>query len=515
MLDAMKALQLMDPKMDTGISSNHMFQVIFDPQTLLSPTDTLWIMDQMLALEVLWYRGGSLGQTVYTSLYYHNIQFLAAPPNFTSSQQLDHLLYMVFRSFILLYCKSIDLVYNELSKGHVFEGEDCFLDHHGIPIHFEDSVESIIGIVSEALGWLESEHCLLEDNIRDQLINRVVFHRNFVLYLESASNTSSTQKQNLLVMRMIAEDIIPSTKASSVAMAAFDSHIISYLRQNMPYPEQKQLNFSDSWDTMLCLVKELLSFETMEDEASWESWKTRFIAFFDDDHGGLSKTSQIITQAIRQEIPSHSVLAVLEIFSSQHEYAESRQFLTWRTLLAKNMTQNLTLSLSNRPRQYRLLAKLSAQYHERAAMCRHLSQQDSSALCAVLDAFRLDCILDSVLSAFDSNLVHSTDERETWWWITTVAAARNSGHYSATVRALWAKAWFSVGLAMQILLTLVPLGSDIPKSIHRFKLRYKHFYGEVYLPDGLKKAPQLVPDYYTWLHRRQLLDEATKVGPIP
>ncbi|WVO13900.1 hypothetical protein L204_101524 [Cryptococcus depauperatus] len=388
MLDAMKALQLMDPKMDTGISSNRMSQVIFDPQTLLSPTDTLWIMDQMLALEVLWYRGGSLGQTVYTSLYYHNIQFLAAPPNFTSSQQLDHLLYMVFRSFILLYCKSIDLVYNELSKGHVFEGEDCFLDHHGIPIHFEDSVESIIGIVSEALGWLESEHCFLEDNIRDQLINRVVFHRCFFWGLGTS------------------------------------------IKEQLP------------------LLRSLM--------------KTRFIAFLDDDHGGLSKTSQIIMQAIRQEIPSHSVLAVLEIFSSQHEYAESRQFLTWRTLLAKNMTQNLTLSLSNRPRQYRLLAKLSAQYHERAAMCRHLSQQDLSALCAVLDAFRLDCILDSVLSAFDSNLVHSTDERETWWWITKVAAARNSGHYSATVRALWAKAWFNVGLAMQI-------PSDIQKALTHLK----------------------------------------------
>lgn len=62
---------------------------------------------------------------------------------------------LVFKAFLLGYCKSIDLAYKELSKGHLHDVEDCWLDHYGLPVHLEDEAESILGLLDHALRWLD------------------------------------------------------------------------------------------------------------------------------------------------------------------------------------------------------------------------------------------------------------------------------------------------------------------------------------------------------------------------
>lgn len=52
LLDAMNSLQMLDPRMDTGMKDPNRQEFIFDPQSPLEPEEMCWVMDEMLALEV-------------------------------------------------------------------------------------------------------------------------------------------------------------------------------------------------------------------------------------------------------------------------------------------------------------------------------------------------------------------------------------------------------------------------------------------------------------------------------
>lgn len=79
-------------------------------------------------------------------------------PSFDPRQLTEEgvLLSQILRAYLLLYCKTIDLVYTELSKGNIIEGEDCWLDHYGLPIKVNDDVEAIVEFANEVLAWLEN-----------------------------------------------------------------------------------------------------------------------------------------------------------------------------------------------------------------------------------------------------------------------------------------------------------------------------------------------------------------------
>lgn len=163
MLEAMNAIQMMDAKMDTGLSRND--RITFDPETNLSSEHICWIVDEMLALEMAWYSGATLCRTVYTSLHYHNIQHLSCSSPLVSN---------VLRSYAAAWGKTVDLAYSELAKGHVMDGEDCWLDHYGLAVRSLDEVDDISHNVEQAIEWLEtydgeSSRCL---RVEDRSVGR-------------------------------------------------------------------------------------------------------------------------------------------------------------------------------------------------------------------------------------------------------------------------------------------------------------------------------------------------------
>jgi hypothetical protein len=99
------------------------------------------------SLQLAWYRGSSLSQTVYTSLHFHNPGETAPTTPVTST----------LRAYVLAYCKTIDLAYTELSKGHIYDGEDCWLDHYGLPVQLSDSVGDINHILDLAIEEADVE----------------------------------------------------------------------------------------------------------------------------------------------------------------------------------------------------------------------------------------------------------------------------------------------------------------------------------------------------------------------
>lgn len=94
-----------------------------------------------------WYNGANLAQTVFTCLYYLHPDRLHGP-------DVSPLMSVVFKAFLLGYCKSIDLAYKELSKDHLHDVEDCWLDHYGVAVHLEDPAETILEVLNQAYIWL-------------------------------------------------------------------------------------------------------------------------------------------------------------------------------------------------------------------------------------------------------------------------------------------------------------------------------------------------------------------------
>jgi hypothetical protein len=161
---------MFDPKMDTGVLHG-LPELPFDPAADLAANEACWIMDEMMATEVCrsvvarscqlaWYRGSSLCQTVYTSLYYHNPGELTLTTPVTAA----------LRAYVLAYCKTIDLAYAELSKGHIYDGEDCWLDHYGLPVQLTDNVGDINHILDLAMEEADTEGL-------EPLVHRLAFRK--------------------------------------------------------------------------------------------------------------------------------------------------------------------------------------------------------------------------------------------------------------------------------------------------------------------------------------------------
>ena len=61
----------------------------------------------------------------------------------------------IFRTWLIAYCKCIDLAYREFGKGHVYDMEDVWMDHFGIAVHLDDHVEDIQYQLRMGVVWLQ------------------------------------------------------------------------------------------------------------------------------------------------------------------------------------------------------------------------------------------------------------------------------------------------------------------------------------------------------------------------
>lgn len=62
---------------------------------------------------------------------------------------------MVLKAYTIAYTKCIDLVYTELCRGNVKDGEDCWLDHYGVSVNLEDPAEAVMEVLASAYDRAE------------------------------------------------------------------------------------------------------------------------------------------------------------------------------------------------------------------------------------------------------------------------------------------------------------------------------------------------------------------------
>ncbi|RHN63998.1 putative NatC N(alpha)-terminal acetyltransferase, Mak10 subunit [Medicago truncatula] len=140
---AMSALEIMDPKMDSGMASTYysLDEAIENGAAPVPVSDDkttdvrciIDIFDHILACEATWHKGHSLAQTVYSCLY-------LLRPERTSSHALLHSFCQIIRAT----CKAVLSV---VSDSRTHEEEDLFIMAYGLPLN-EDGNERCLALLN-------------------------------------------------------------------------------------------------------------------------------------------------------------------------------------------------------------------------------------------------------------------------------------------------------------------------------------------------------------------------------
>lgn len=119
LVEGMSAIEMMDPKMDAGMSCNlaqHKilsFQQAVEEQTLkignFSPEELIGIIDDSLSCLVTWLEGHSLVQTVFINLYLHDTTLIEDA---------------TLRAFSTCLLKVVDVIRSQINWTGVYEEED-------------------------------------------------------------------------------------------------------------------------------------------------------------------------------------------------------------------------------------------------------------------------------------------------------------------------------------------------------------------------------------------------------
>ncbi|KAL1226434.1 hypothetical protein V5N11_018849 [Cardamine amara subsp. amara] len=137
---AMSALEIMDPKMDSGMVStfysideaveNGFAPVPVSADSTVDVQSTIDIMDHLLVCEATWHMGHSLAQTVFSCIY-------VLRPEMTSSQALLHSYCRVIRAT----CRAVVSV---VSDARTNEEEDLFTMTYGLPFNEDEDAKGLL-----------------------------------------------------------------------------------------------------------------------------------------------------------------------------------------------------------------------------------------------------------------------------------------------------------------------------------------------------------------------------------
>ncbi|XP_021760739.1 uncharacterized protein LOC110725582 isoform X4 [Chenopodium quinoa] len=147
---AMSALEIMDPKMDSGMDNGRYHSVDEAIENGAAPVPLsfdktmdviciLDIMDHLLACEATWHKGHSLAQTVFSCTYLMRLDRTSAHP--------------LLHSFCRLVRATCNVVISVVSEARTHEEEDLFTIAYGLPLGGEkgDTFLSTLNAVEETL----------------------------------------------------------------------------------------------------------------------------------------------------------------------------------------------------------------------------------------------------------------------------------------------------------------------------------------------------------------------------
>ncbi|KAL7416135.1 Mak10 subunit, NatC N-terminal acetyltransferase-domain-containing protein [Mrakia frigida] len=252
LMDAMNAIEVMDPRMDSGVQLPDTNQDLFDPSSPLLPEEVCWILDRALACEMAYLTGLTLSQTAFTILHLlpENLPLseLANLEAHHSNSPKDparplELVGLVLRAGLRGTSKCLGVIWEELMKGNLYEGEDFSGDKFDLGLCDTIPDSEIVSDLEEAHRWLESSG--VDAKWKEALSLRIFFRISLLQTLTTlilptppaSSECSILQSTLFLVDKLLPSlttDSIPVPADNSPALKAFDPNINRKLVSQIP-----------------------------------------------------------------------------------------------------------------------------------------------------------------------------------------------------------------------------------------------------------------------------------------
>ncbi|ORZ15619.1 Mak10 subunit, NatC N-terminal acetyltransferase-domain-containing protein [Absidia repens] len=295
LFDAMGAIEIMDPRMDTGmvIEDSEPKRSPYEIQQALSPSQVIWIMDRLLACEMTWLSGHSLAQTVYTCIYFHHVRDLQnqPPPTSFESESIHQIMQVVLKAYILGSVKCCYHIWNEMVSGNIFEEEDFTTNLFGLSLHEDIMDIDVLNDILVALRMLERYMDSNKSEVLSALHQRLLLRQLFLqslLYLNQPQCTHINSAQATLskICQLLDDSTTKDTTTifSSLELAqevegAFDPNIHRKLTSQAPPRSISLQTHQQSYQDFSLIAKRLESICSITKFPSVASLMNYFASF--------------------------------------------------------------------------------------------------------------------------------------------------------------------------------------------------------------------------------------------
>ncbi|KAK3069221.1 N-alpha-acetyltransferase, non-catalitic subunit [Teratosphaeriaceae sp. CCFEE 6253] len=212
LFEAVGALEIMDPKMDSGyVPPGDTVDSDFDVCQGLAASEVVWIMDELLRLTIVWHDGYPLSQTLFTSLH---VDRLLAPENkppyplshgrkdIEGMSTEERLVHVTLRVFCIALIKSCALVQQMIQSQNFYEEEDFVTHLFGRELLPGIEVDDALNMVDEALSKIVTED--IAEDVQSALHQRLWFVRT-KLYIEVRHSDDGGHLENVVDWHHLAQ----------------------------------------------------------------------------------------------------------------------------------------------------------------------------------------------------------------------------------------------------------------------------------------------------------------------
>lgn len=235
LFEAVGALEIMDPKMDSGFipPDEETGLDLFQSRKLIE-SEALWIMDQMLCLEITWLDGYPLSQTIFTSLH---IDRILSPDRGKDDlwrggsnpilpwEQRDLLVDNILLAYSIATIKSCQLASFLVQSQTYYEEEDFVTHLFGRELLPEVGSNAALDLMKDALFWIRQH--LGDTEMSQALMERCHFR---LLLLQTLSGTVQQWEAILTTL-----NLIKGTHGMGEAVeAAFSEKVQRHLATSTP-----------------------------------------------------------------------------------------------------------------------------------------------------------------------------------------------------------------------------------------------------------------------------------------
>ncbi|KAL4878944.1 Mak10 subunit, NatC N-terminal acetyltransferase-domain-containing protein [Aspergillus karnatakaensis] len=208
LFEAVGALEIMDPKMDSGYlapdESGQSLEDDYDVLRELTPEEVIWVMDELLCHEVAWYMGHPLSQTLFTSLHLDKLLW-PVPRDFedtrfgrcrpTGDREEPDIVHIVLRAYCLGLIKCCGFVHARVTKEFYYEEEDFSTQLYNRSLLSDFDTHLFVTLLTRAISWIDEQNAI-DENVKHALKIRLEFRNVFILGLQQDTNILQTRSMD-------------------------------------------------------------------------------------------------------------------------------------------------------------------------------------------------------------------------------------------------------------------------------------------------------------------------------